>query len=162
MMTSRRTLLLTGLIAAVTTKLSTAFAQTVAPAEAITCLMHQAEFSLENTDSPFYEHFHHLSIPTQALIKPPAEGIVVKTQPVDQGSYDVEGFNKFIASSGLKAEVLRKHDHEVKISRELLERIAGGEKSVEIRVISKAGNYVHNFIVTAPPSALAKVRKFRI
>jgi hypothetical protein len=161
MMTTRRALLLSGLIGGVTAKLSAAFAQSVAPAQTVACLMRQSEFSLENTDSPFYEHFHHLSIPTQALIKPPAEGIVVKTQPVDQGSYDVEGFNKFIASSGLKAEVLRKHDHEVKISRDQLERIAAGEKAVEIRVISKAGNYVHNFIVTAPPSALAKVRKFR-
>lgn len=161
MMTSRRTLLLTGLLAAVTTKLSTAFAQAATPAQTVDCLMRQSEFSLENTDSPFYEHFHHLSIPTKALIKPPAEGIVIKTQPVDQGSYDVEGFNKFIASSGLKAEVLRKHDHDVKITREQLERIAAGEKAVEIRVISKAGNYVHNFIITAPPSALAKVRKFK-
>lgn len=123
--------------------------------------MLQSEFSLENTDSPFYEHYHQLSLPVQALLNPPSEGIVIKTSPVDQGSYDVAGFNKFITASGLKAEVLRKHDHDVRITREQLERIAAGEKAVEIRVISKAGNYVHNFIITAPPSALAKVRKFK-
>jgi hypothetical protein len=124
--------------------------------------MRQSEFTAENTDSPFYEHFHQLSIPTKSLYQPPADGIVVKTSPVDQGSYDIEGFKKFISSSGLNPEVLRKHDHEVKITREQLERIASGEKSVEIRVISKKGNYVHNFIITAPPSALAKIRKFKV
>lgn len=115
----------------------------------------------ENTDSPFFEHYHQLSVPVQALIKPPIDGIIVKTLPVDQGSYDVEGFDQFVASSGLKADDLRRHAHEVSLSREQLERIAQGEKDVEIRVISKNGNYVHNFLITATPAVLARIRKQR-
>jgi hypothetical protein len=122
------------------------------------CVRLASEFSAENTDSPFYEHFHQLSVPVAALMNPPQDGIVVKTLPVDQGSYDIAGFNKFIASSGLKADSLRSHDHDVRISNEQLIRIAQGEKDVEIKVISQKGNYVHNFFITASPMVLATIK----
>jgi hypothetical protein len=125
------------------------------------CLVRESEIHTESVDTPFYEHFHTLAIPVSALISPPQEGITVTTSVVDQGSYDVSGFKKFIASSGLKADSLQSHSHPVKITQDQLQRIANGEKDVEIRVISKAGNYVHNFLVTAPRSAIVKVQKGR-
>jgi len=155
MIFTRRSFLGKSVLASLATGMPSAFAENSSEV----CVMRASEFSTENTDSPFYKHFHQLSIPVAALIKPPVKGIVVKTLPVDQGSYDLEGFKKFIASSGLNAEALLRHDHEVAISSAQLIRIAQGEKDVEIKVISKKGNYVHNFFITASPMVLAKIRK---
>jgi hypothetical protein len=47
----------------------------------------------------------------------------------------------------------------VTISQSKLQAIANGEKNVEVRVISKAGNYVHNFLITASPMTLAILKK---
>ena len=127
----------------------------------ITCLAKESEFATESKDTPFYEHFHTLSLPVSALINPPKEGLTVFTTEVDQGSYDVAGFKSFLKTSGLKAEKLQNHSHDVLITQDQLTRIANGEKEVEIKVISKAGNYVHNFVITAPRSAIVKVLKAR-
>ncbi|QDK45040.1 hypothetical protein DOM22_07640 [Bdellovibrio sp. ZAP7] len=123
------------------------------------CVAHVGEFSVETQDSPFFEHFHSLTIPIKALIQPPADGIVLKTTPVDQDSYDVEGFKTFIGQSHLDPKALSTHSHDVKISQAKLLAIAGGEKNVEVRVISAAGNYVHNFLISASPMTLATIRK---
>lgn len=125
------------------------------------CLVKLSEISAESTDSPFFEHYHQLAIPVASLIQPPATGIVVKTSPVDQGSFDQETLSKFAASSGLDAAKLQRHSHSVALTRSDLSRIADGEKNVEIRVISPNKNYVHNFFFTAPPSLLVKVRRAR-
>jgi DUF971 family protein len=126
---------------------------------AVSCLVRESEVFAENHDTPFYEHFHTLSIPVKALIEQPASGVVVTTTEVDQNSYDVAGFAAFIKSSKLNPASLKAHTHAVSITQNQLQRIAAGEKDVEIKVISKAGNYVHNFLVTAPRSAILKIQK---
>ncbi len=128
-------------------------------ADDLVCLLHTDEFVTESGDSPFFLHYHTVAIPVAALIALPADGVRVVTTPVDQGSYDLEGFNQFIEKSGLDPGSLKTHHHEILVSQNELARIAKGEANVEIRVISPGGNYVHNFLVTAPPSALVKVRK---
>lgn len=125
------------------------------------CFLRADELTTESVESPFYEHFHQLTIPLEALVEPPAEGLVIRSGPVDQGSYDVEAFEKFIRSSRLDEKALVRHQHDVMIAQDQLRRIASGEKDVEVRVISKNGNDVHNFLITAPPSALVKVKKHR-
>ncbi len=125
----------------------------------VTCLVHESEVFAESHDTPFFEHFHTISIPVKALIEQPAAGIVVTTSAVDQNSYDVAQFASFIKSSGLNTANLKTHTHAVAITQSQLQRIAAGEKNVEIKVISKAGNYVHNFLVTAPRSAIVKIAK---
>jgi hypothetical protein len=129
--------------------------------QAVVCLAKQTDLTVESNESPFYLHYHQLSIPVAALLKQPDQGIVVKTSIVDQGSYDVTAFKKFIADSGLDPAKLSAHSHDVKISKAELNRIAAGQKDVEVRVISASGNYVHNFLITANPSTLAKVRRFQ-
>ena len=152
---NKRDFLKTGLIAAAASTLpSISYSE-----DEVVCLMHSSEMSVESTDSPFFQHFHQLTLPVRALIELPKDGIIVKTSSVDQGSYDVAGFDKFIKSSGLNADLLRKHDHSIQINRNQLLQIAQGQKNVEIRVISKSGNYVHNFLITASPMVLAKVRR---
>ncbi|QLY26748.1 hypothetical protein [Bdellovibrio sp. KM01] len=123
------------------------------------CVAHLGEFSFETQDSPFFEHFHSLTIPIKTLLQPPAEGIILKTTPVDQDSYDAEGFKAFIEQTRLDPKALSTHSHNVKISQAKLLAIAAGEKNVEIRVISASGNYVHNFIISASPMTLATLRK---
>ncbi|WP_413587161.1 hypothetical protein [Bdellovibrio sp. HCB274] len=128
-------------------------------AEQAACLAVQGEFVTESQDSPFFEHFHFLSIPVSALSTIPENGITLKTSTIDLASYDQETFKRFITETGLNAEALLKHSHEVKIDAAKLQAIADGQKSVEIRVISANGNYVHNFLITASPMILATVRK---
>jgi hypothetical protein len=123
------------------------------------CPLDLETIAVESDETPFFEHYHQLSLPVSALVDPPKDGILLSTSAVDQGSYDIEGFERFIRSSGLDRDKLKSHSHDILISQADLKRIAGGEKNVEIRVISKAGNYVHNFKITASASALAKVRK---
>jgi hypothetical protein len=123
------------------------------------CVAHVGEFSVETQDSPFFEHFHFLTIPIKALIQPPAQGITLKTSPVDADSYDVEGFKAVIEQTGLDSGALSTHSHDVKISQAKLLAIAAGEKNVEVRVISAGGNYVHNFLISASPMTLATLRK---
>jgi hypothetical protein len=125
------------------------------------CLVDVTHIGSESHDSPFFEHYHVLALPLASLLVQPAQGIVVKTSPVDQGSYDAAAFEAFIAASGLDKRQLQHHQHDVAITKNQLERIAAGEKDVELRVISPNGNYIHNFLVTAPPSVLVKVRKAR-
>ena len=159
---NRRELLALGgwaILLAKTSLAETATPTAPAPAPAI-CLAKQTELSEESSESPFFQHFHQLSIPVVALLKLPDAGVVVKTSVMDQGSYDVEAFNKFISSNSLNQADFIAHSHDVKIGKAELARIAGGEKEVEIRVISANGNYVHNFFLTANPSTLAKVRRF--
>jgi hypothetical protein len=130
--------------------------------EQATCLAVPGEFSIETQDSPFFEHFHYLAIPISALLTIPAAGVVLKTSTIDIASYDKEAFTKFIADSGLNAESLLKHSHDVKISGEKLQAIADGHKNVEIRVISANGNYVHNFLITVSPMIVATLRKAKM
>lgn len=113
---------------------------------------------VESTESPFYVHYHQILIPVEVLIRKPAEGILVKSSSVDAGSYDPNEFKSFIQKSGLKESNLIAHAHDVLISQTQLIEISEG-KSVEIRVISKSGNFVHNFIVQAPPSALSAIKR---
>lgn len=130
-----------------------------APLADVPCYLHTDEVTAESVDSPFYEHFHQLTIPLSALLNPPAQGVTIRSSPVDQGSYDVEAFEKFILESHADEKALQRHQHDVLITEDQLRRLAGGQPAVEIRVISKNGNYVHNFLITAPQSALVKVRK---
>ena len=122
------------------------------------CLRPLEVIRVESSDSPFYVHYHQILVPVAALIEKPANGIVVKSSPVDAGSYDPEEFKGFIKSSGLKESSLVSHSHDVQITQKQLIALAEGQ-AVEIRVISKAGNFVHNFIVEAPPSALSAIKK---
>lgn len=131
----------------------------VAPSKDVPCVMYQGNLSVETQDSPFFEHFHFLSIPLEVLVKPPESGIVLTTTPLDQDSYDVDGFKKFIASSGLNEKNLLVHTHDIKLSKDQLQAIADGQKDVEVRVISQKGNYVHNFRITASPMILATIKK---
>ncbi|MBO9668599.1 MAG: hypothetical protein J7501_17505, partial [Bdellovibrio sp.] len=68
--------------------------------------------------------------------------MTLTTTPVDLDSYDIEGFKTFIAKYSFDEKAQLSHFHEIKISQSKLVAIASGEKNVEIRVISKAGNYV--------------------
>ncbi|MGZ3769160.1 MAG: hypothetical protein ACXVCP_06635 [Bdellovibrio sp.] len=113
----------------------------------------------ESLDSPFFEHFHQLVIPVEALIRIPKNGIQLKTTPVDAGSYDNEQLEKFLKESKLDREKLLTHTHDVFIDQTALDRIAKGEKNVEVRVISGRGNYVHNFMFTASPAIKAKIKR---
>lgn len=130
----------------------------LSPAKDVPCIMHTGDLAVETQESPFFEHFHFLSIPLEALVKPPEAGIVLTTTPVDQDSYDVDGFKKFIASSGLNEKNLLVHTHDIKLSKDQLQAIASGQKNVEVRVISQKGNYVHNFRITASPMILATIK----
>lgn len=130
----------------------------VAPIKDIPCIMHTGDLSVETQESPFFEHFHFLSIPVEALVNPAEAGIILTTTPLDQDSYDVDGFKKFIASSGLNEKNLLVHTHDVKLSKDQLQAIASGQKDVEVRVISQKGNYVHNFKITASPMILATIK----
>lgn len=112
----------------------------------------------ESTDTPFYEHYHQLLVPVAALVSPPSKGLVISTSAVDAESYNQDEFSKFLASSGLKRSTLQEHKHDVLISHSQLLQIRDGAE-VEIRVISKAGNYVHNFFIKASPSALSAVKR---
>lgn len=112
----------------------------------------------ESQDSPFFQHYHQLLLPVAALIKPSSEGIVIKSSSIDKDSYDTNEFDQFILKSGLDKKNLEVHSHDVFISYQQLQEIRSG-KTVEIRVISKAGNYVHNFILKATPSTLATIKK---
>ena len=156
---SRRTFLFAGALSSLAAAYSKANAASdnKKPDPAADCLMRLSEISTENIDSPFFEHFHRLAIPISSLIKPPQEGLILKTGLMDMGSYNAQEFE----ASGLNAKTLLPHIHEVAVTQNQLDRIATGEKDVEIRVITKKGIYVHNFFVTAPPSALIKVRKGR-
>lgn len=152
---NRRDLFITGLITAI------AYKRAHAAIPSSPCLMKLSEFVVETSETPFFEHYHQLVIPVSALVDPPRGGLVVKTTPIDAGSYDVEGFQKFVASSGIDEKSLKTHSHDVTLTAAQLDRIGRGERDVEVRVISKNGNYVHNLLVTAPPSALVKVRKHK-
>ena len=130
----------------------------VSPIQEASCVMHTGDLAVETQESPFFEHFHFLTIPMSALANPPDAGIVLTTTPVDQDSYDVDEFKKFIASSGLNEKNLLVHTHDIKLSKEQLQAIASGQKDVEVRVISQKGNYVHNFKITASPMVLATIK----
>lgn len=124
----------------------------------VACARGLTALHLETNESPFFEHYHQLSIPVKALVNP-AKALVLQTSAVDEESMDEKGFEDFIRSSKLDAEKLSRHSHAVSISIEQLKRIAGGERNVEVRVISPAGNYVHNFLITAYQSTLAPQRR---
>jgi hypothetical protein len=114
--------------------------------------------AVESSDSPFFEHYHQLVIPASVLIKIPEEGVRLVTTPVDSGSYNEDQLDQLVKQTRLNKEKLQTHSHEVFIDKASLERIAQGEKNVEIRVISASGNYVHNFIVNSSPAILAKIK----
>ncbi|WP_413576680.1 hypothetical protein ACLVWU_01425 [Bdellovibrio sp. HCB290] len=112
----------------------------------------------ETHDSPFFEHYHQLRIPLSALVTPPEEGIEVVTSPVEAGAYYPEEFDAFIKSSGLSAESLSVHTHAVKITKSQLVSVTKGE-TVEVRVISKNGNFVHNIFLKASPAIMVRIQK---
>lgn len=134
----------------------------LAQAETSDCSQELTGITLENNETPFFEHFHELHVPLTALQKPPLNGILLKTSAMDPGSYDVRGFKNFVQQFGLDPHSLSRHGHEVKISQRQLQRIANGEQNVEVRVVSANGNYVHNFLITASPAILASVRKAKV
>ncbi|MCC6137885.1 MAG: hypothetical protein IT287_04585 [Bdellovibrionaceae bacterium] len=124
------------------------------------CLKGLEGIDVESHDSPGYTHYHQLILPVSHLVMPPQNGIQLKTSAVDQGSYDVAGLEAFAKNINTDIKALKAHDHEVFISRDELLRIAAGEENVEIAVLARdKKTYVHNFFVTAPPSALAIVKK---
>lgn len=118
------------------------------------------EISTEATGFTKYEHHHQLAIPISVLINPPDEGFKVRTSTLDQGSLDEAAFKSFLKESGLD-ESLRFHSHEVKFTKDQLNRIASGEKEVKISVLSPKGNPAHDFFFTAPRSAIIKVKRGR-
>ncbi len=123
-----------------------------------TCNPELNDLVFETIESPFFEHYHRVLVPTSALVNIPSEGLSLTTSPMDQGSYDLERFEAFVKSSKLSKDALIAHKHSLHLSKEQLQRLASGEKDMEVRVISDNGNYVHNFKLTASPSALAKIK----
>jgi hypothetical protein len=116
---------------------------------------------------PFFEHYHLLLIPVSALVELPANGIDLETSRVDQGSLNEESFNNFIESLIASGQIkkgdtqaiqdFRDHKpHKVKLTRDQLKEIASG-KELYLKVISENNNDVHEFIIKASPSALARV-----
>ncbi|MNU08099.1 hypothetical protein D3C72_2539940 [compost metagenome] len=53
------------------------------------------------------------------------------------------------------------HSHEVNFTQAELERIASGEKEVQITVKTPKGNIGHHFFFTAPRSAIVKIQRGR-
>lgn len=125
------------------------------------CLMKMDQVTAEATYFARYEHFHILAIPISVLITPPAAGYKTRTSPLDQDSLDEKAFNEFIKESGLDGNSLRVHSHEVNFTQAELERIANGEKDVEITVLTPKGNLGHRFYFTASRSAIVKIQKGR-
>lgn len=118
--------------------------------------------SAEATETKFYEHYHRLSIPVEALIDLPEDGIEIKTSFLDQKSLDEESYYKTLKSFPYLCDrevPLRFHFHNVKITQSELKRIASGEKNVEIVVPTPAGNLAHKFYFTATKSALIKIQR---
>jgi hypothetical protein len=135
-------------------------AQTLAtPSES--CDLRMDYVTAEATYFSRYEHFHILAIPISVLAAPKPEGYKVRTSPLDQASLDEKAFEDFIKESGLDGASLRKHSHEVTITKEELERIASGEKNVKITVPTPKGNLAHHFFFTASRSALIKIQRQR-
>lgn len=106
-------------------------------------------------------HYHQLIIPTVYLISPPQEINRLMTCRMDLGSFDQAGFEKYAIVNNIGLEALRKHDHDVYVTREELLRIASGEENVELKAFKRDAPkiHVHSFFVTAPPSALAAVKQ---
>ncbi|MNL00857.1 hypothetical protein D3C87_1213040 [compost metagenome] len=125
------------------------------------CVMKMDHVTAEATYFARYEHFHILAIPISVLIAPPAQGYKVRTSPLDQDSLDEKAFAEFIKDSGLDASSLRVHSHEVNFTQAELERIASGEKEVQITVKTPKGNIGHHFFFTAPRSAIVKIQRGR-
>jgi hypothetical protein len=125
------------------------------------CVMKMDHVAAEATYFARYEHFHVLAIPIAVLIAPPAQGFKVRTSPLDQDSLDEKAFAEFIKDSGLDASSLRVHSHEVTFTQAELERIATGEKEVQITVQTPKGNLAHHFFFTAPRSAIVKIQRGR-
>jgi hypothetical protein len=113
----------------------------------------------ESLESPFFDHFHQLTIPVEALIKLPAQGVQLKTSPIDLESYDSVQLEKFVKDSKLDQSKLLTHTHDVFVDQKTLSRIAAGEENVEIKVISARGNFVHNFKFTASPAIKTKLKR---
>jgi hypothetical protein len=125
------------------------------------CVMTMDHVAAEATHFARYEHFHVLTIPIVVLIAPPAAGYKVRTSTLDQDSLDEKAFAEFIKDSGLDASSLRVHSHEVNFTQAELERIATGEKEVQITVATPKGNLAHKFFFTAPRSAIVKIQRGR-
>lgn len=124
------------------------------------CVPSLGYISAEATYFKAYEHYHLLSIPVSALITLSDKGYTTRTSVLDQGSLDEEALKKFLKETGLSSS-LKDHSHEVHVTQAELQRIANGEKDVEITVLTPKGNLAHRFYFTATQSALAKVRKAR-
>lgn len=152
----RRTFLSTAIASTAALKLggpAVVFAQ-----EAEVCVPGLDFVSAEATYFSRYQHFHLLSIPVDTLIAPPSEGFTTRTSLLDQASLDNEAFMQFIKESGIDEKALRHHSHQVKFTKEELDRIASGEKEVKITVNTPKGNLGHYFYFTASPSALARIK----
>lgn len=134
--------------------------ESIANPESAVCVPGLDFVSAEATYFKAYEHYHLLSIPVTTLITLPEAGFTTRTSILDQGSLDVEAIEKFLKETGLSAS-LKTHSHEVKFTQAELQRIASGEKEVEITVLTPKGNLAHRFYFTASPSALAKIRRAR-
>ncbi len=125
------------------------------------CIPNLDYISTESTHFQVYEHYHRLSIPISALILPPSGGVTVKTSMLDQSSLDKKKYTNFIEQTKRKFESLINHDHEFVITQEQLERIASGEREVEVKLLSPIGNLTHIFYFTASKSALIKINRAR-
>ncbi len=126
------------------------------------CLTDLEGIDVESDDAVGYEHYHQLILPVSALVNPPTSGIWLRTSAVDQGSYDELGMQDFSKSINVNVEAMRSHTHDVFISYEELKSIAAGAKKVEVKAYARdKKTYVHNFFITAPPSALAVVKRER-
>jgi len=125
------------------------------------CLTGLQGIDVESNDSAGYEHFHQLILPVSALITPPRSGIKLLTSTVDQGSFNDSDMKTFAKTLNMNSDALRTHNHEVFITYEELKSIASGTKNVEIKVYARSNKqYVHNFLITAPPSTLSMIKKY--
>ena len=96
------------------------------------CLRGLEGIDVESNESPYFTHYHQLIIAVSDLVAPPKNGIKLVTGKLDQGSCDDLALQAFVKTKGIELEALRGHNHEVQITSNELERIAAGEKNVEI------------------------------
>ena len=157
---NRRNFLLSTLATSATLSLLANSEAAVAAPVVDTCILMPDQIFAEATGFVRYEHHHQLVLPVSVLIHPPEEGFKIRTSTLDQGSLDEKAFKDFLKESGLD-DSLRFHSHEVKFSKEELNRIAIGEKNVKIAVKTPMGNFGHEFFFNAPKSVLIKVKRGR-
>lgn len=106
--------------------------------DVMTCILHDSDFFTESSElgektgdtnddkesaeslAKAYGHFHFLSIPLSALLA--GKDYVASMSSVDQGSYDVKGFDAFVLSKRLDARNFVAHTHQLRFPRTISRR----------------------------------------